>query len=304
MKIKIGTRKSKLALWQAAHIASLLEEEGVVVEIISIETKGDKIVDRALSKIGSKGVFTEELEEMLRQGEIDIAVHSAKDVQSSLPDELPIIAFTEREECCDVLVSHKDVKLGDEIVIGTSSTRRVALLKHHYPGVSIVDIRGNLQTRFSKMEEGHCDAMILAYAGVHRMGLDQYIVEKLSIDQFIPPVGQGALAIQAAIDLSEEKHHTVRKVCNEEQTEKCLLAERAYLRTMEGGCSIPVFANATLSHDELTLVGGITSLDGTEIVEKQLTAPATDAEQLGEELANYVLNNRGREILNDILKVN
>ncbi len=303
MKIKIGTRGSKLALWQAYYIEELLQADGIKTEIVIIETKGDKILDKALSKIGSKGVFTEELETALRDGTIDIAVHSAKDLQSSLADDLPIIAFTEREVVNDVLVSYdKNIDLSQEIIVGTSSTRRVALLKHYYPHVKVVDMRGNLQTRFKKLENGDCQAMILAYAGVHRMNLEEHIVFKFPTDTFVPPVGQGSVAVQSSHSTTEEKREKVRALCNNPQTEYCLLAERAYLRTLDGGCSIPVFGNAILAGNQVTLEGGIVSLNGQELLKESLTLDKNKAEQLGEELAHKISNLGGKKILEDIRK--
>ena len=300
MKIKIGTRGSKLALWQAYHVRDLLESNGCDVDIITIETKGDKILDVALSKIGSKGVFTEELESALRSGEVDIAVHSAKDVMSTLDADIPLIAFTEREVVNDVLVSNDTtLDLTKEITVGTSSTRRVALLKHFYPQIKIVDMRGNLQTRFKKMDDGQCDGMLLAYAGVHRMQLDQFIAQKLDLNEFIPPVGQGCVAIQGSpVKLGEDKVALIKKVMNDTDTELCVRAERAYLRVLEGGCSIPVFANATLLGDEITLKGGIISLDGQEMIVKELQG--SDPEALGLAFSEEVLEAGGDRILKEI----
>ncbi|HEY5916355.1 MAG TPA: hydroxymethylbilane synthase, partial [Chryseolinea sp.] len=177
--IRIGTRGSKLAIWQAEYVANLIKPSGFQTEIIPIETRGDKILDVTISKIGSKGVFTEEIEAKLLDNSIDIAVHSAKDLSSDIPDELELVAFTEREEVNDVVVSYnKNVNLGTAgLKIGTSATRRVAFLKHFYPNVVAASIRGNLQTRFSKLHSGEYDALILAYAGVRRMGFENLIVE-------------------------------------------------------------------------------------------------------------------------------
>lgn len=300
MKVRIGTRGSKLALWQAYYIQDLLISGGCDTEVVIIETTGDKILDRSLSKIGSKGVFTIELEEALRNKTIDIAVHSAKDVQSDLPEDLQLIAFTEREEANDVLVSNKEVSLESEIVVGTSSTRRVALLRHFYPHVKIVDMRGNLQTRFSKMESGVCDAMILAFAGVHRMQMEKAIQEKLSIADFVPPVGQGCVAIQAKTDHPSDLNHVVRKLINDAKTEQCLLAERVYLKDLNGGCSIPVFGNARLLHNRIELTGGIVSLDGQQLIKEK--AVGINSEKVGLELAEKVKSKGGLKILEEIKK--
>ncbi len=208
--IKIGTRNSKLAMWQAEHVQRLLESNGFATEIIAIETKGDKILHKAISKIGSKGVFTEELEEMLHTGKVDMAVHSAKDMASTLPNGLELIAYTKREKEHDVVVSYNsDFKLdsADKWLVGTSSTRRIAMLKHYYPNIRTTNMRGNLQTRMRKLEEGQCDALLLAYAGVHRMGFEDYIVEHLSVEEFTPQAGQGSMTIEVSteIDYSLEK---------------------------------------------------------------------------------------------------
>lgn len=304
--VRIGTRGSALALWQAYHIASLITAGGLQPEIIIIETKGDKILDKSLAKIGSKGVFTAELEEGLREKSIDIAVHSAKDLQSELPEDLEIIAFTERETTNDVLVSfNKQVSLADENpwIIGTSSTRRIAMLKHFFPHIKTVDMRGNLQTRLRKLQEKQCDAIILAYAGVHRMNYDEHIVAHLSLDQFTPAVGQGSVAVQSSRHLDIYKRQIIRESCNHASTEACLLAERAYLNKLQGGCSIPVFALATLSNHILTIRGGIISLDGKQLIQKSFQRTPQEATLLGYQLAEEVLQAGGDKILHDIKSV-
>lgn len=296
--IKLGTRGSKLALWQAEYIRETLEKGGLQVEIVVINTKGDQILDRSLSKIGSKGVFTEELEEQLRSGQIDIAQHSAKDLQSELSEDLELIAFTEREKVNDVLVSYdKSLRLdsGKSFVVGTSSTRRVAMLKHYYPHIRTVDMRGNLQTRMAKLESGVCDAIILAYAGVHRMGYEEHIAEMLSTDKFTPAVGQGSVALECAITLDLEKKAKIRELCNHAETEQQLLAERAFLRRLQGGCSIPVFG---LSQKSGSLMGGIVSLDGSEILKETITG--NNPLEIGEALAEKILSRGGDRILKEI----
>lgn len=326
--IKLGTRGSKLALWQAEYVRETLEKGGLQVEIVIINTKGDQILDRSLSKIGSKGVFTEELEEQLRSGQIDIAQHSAKDLQSELSEDLELIAFTEREKVNDVLVSFdKNLRLdsGKPFVVGTSSTRRVAMLKHYYPHIQTVDMRGNLQTRMAKLESGVCDAIILAYAGVHRMGYEEHIAEMISADTFTPAVGQGSVALECAISLSSEKKAKIRELCNHPETEQQLLAERAFLRRLQGGCSIPVFANVApltprggvhgndklyekvsplgaeatdTSGAYLCITGGIVSLDGTEMLKETITG--INPEEIGEALAEKILSLGGDRILKEI----
>ncbi len=302
--IKIGSRKSRLAMWQTETVAGMLNEQGMETVISSMETKGDMILDVSIAKIGSKGVFTEELEEQLQSGATDIAVHSAKDMQSMLPEGFGLIAFTAREKVNDVLLAlDKGLDLDDpgkKIRIGTSSVRRIAMLKHYYPHVQTVEMRGNLQTRIQKLRDGACDALMLAYAGVKRMEYADMIVKVFPEDEFVPPVGQGCIAIECSDQLSAEKRAMVRACLNNPDSESCLLAERAYLRKLEGGCSIPAFGLAVLDKDILTLTVGLASLDGGTILRKTEQGPRQDAEKLGERLGDYILNNGGREMLAEI----
>jgi hydroxymethylbilane synthase len=300
--IRIGTRGSKLALWQANHVAALIKPSGYQTEIIPIETRGDKILNVSIAKIGSKGVFTEEIEEKLLDGSIDIAVHSAKDLSSDLADELELIAFTEREPANDVVLTTKqNFSLKNEgIRIGTSSTRRVAFLKHFYPQAEAVSIRGNLQTRIEKLNAGQCDALILAYAGIHRMGYDNLITDRIETSYFVPPVGQGSIAIECHKKLSFDKKEVIERWVNHVQTEDCIRAERAFLKTLEGGCSIPSFGYAWMEGNMLTLKAGIISLDGKQVVKIKRSAPAEEGKELGKSIAIEVLANGGAEILQTI----
>lgn len=300
--IRIGTRGSKLALWQAEHVAALIKPSGFRTEIVPIETRGDKILDVTIAKIGGKGVFTEEIEEKLLEGNIDIAVHSAKDLASAIPDELEILAFTEREAVNDVVIStDKTFSLQRaNITIGTSSTRRVAFVKHFYPEAKTVSIRGNLQTRLSKLESGQCDALILAYAGVHRMGYDHLITDRLETSYFVPPVGQGSIAVQCHKKLSFEKKEIIQRWVNHVETEDCIRAERAFLKTLEGGCSIPSFGYAWMEGDLVTLKAGIISLDGQEVIKIKKSASAENSKELGKRIANEVLSKGGDRILSEI----
>ena len=302
--IVIGSRKSKLAIWQTEMVAKILNDRGMETRICAMETRGDKILDTSIAKIGSKGVFTQELEEQLASGATDIAVHSAKDMQSHLPEGFSLIAFTRREKVNDVLISmERSLDLDDtsrKIRVGTSSVRRRALLRHFYPHVETVEMRGNLQSRIRKMREGACEALMLAYAGVTRMGYDDMIVKIFPEDQFIPPVGQGCIAIEAASTLSAEKREFVRTSLNDENSESCLRAERAFLKTLEGGCSIPVFALAVLEGAAITLTGGLVSLDGSIILKMSRRGPASEAEAIGLELGLDILEHGGRELLAEI----
>jgi len=305
--IKIGTRGSKLALYQAYHVADLLKNTGLDSEIVIIETKGDKVLDVSIAKIGSKGVFTEELEDQLADGRIDIAVHSAKDMQSSLPQGFEIIAFTEREKVNDIILSHRkdiDYKNSDlPLLLGTSSTRRVATLKHFYPHIKTVEVRGNLQTRIAKMESGVCDALLLAYAGAHRMNYDDMIRYELSLDEFTPAVGQGSIAIESAVSLDPDIKEKIILACHHTDTGFRLSAERSYLRILEGGCSIPVYGLAEVKGNDLTIKGGIVSLDGSERIIQEVKGDKNDAEMIGEQLAEKVLNAGGDRILKEIKSV-
>jgi len=306
MKITVGTRRSKLAMWQAHFVKDELEREGIEIELIPIETKGDKILDVSIAKIGSKGVFTEELEQMLADGTIDMAVHSAKDMQSILPDGFEIIAFSAREKEHDVLLSfNKSFRLDNQdasFVIGTSSTRRIATLAHYYPKISTVEMRGNLQTRIAKLESGQCDALLLAYAGVARMGYENMINQNLPLDVFTPAVGQGSLAIEVAKELPVEKKKRIREILNNPEAETKLLAERAYLRKLKGGCSIPAFANAQIINEQITLTSGIFSLDGRQFICKTHTGAMTDPAGIGSRAGEDVLNSGGDKILEQINK--
>jgi hydroxymethylbilane synthase len=299
---RIGTRGSKLALWQAEYVASLIKPSGYDTVIVPIETRGDKILNVSIAKIGSKGVFTEEIEAKLLDGSIDIAVHSAKDLSSELNDELELVAFTEREPANDVLISiRKNLTLrSPEIRVGTSSTRRVAFLKHFYPTITPVNIRGNLQTRLTKMEAGECDALLLAYAGVHRMGYDNLIVEKIETSYFVPSVGQGTIAIECHKKIGFTKKEILERWVNHPETEACVRAERSFLRTMKGGCSVPVFGYAHFEGKYVTLKGCIISLDGQQVVKVKRTGNVDSLKELGESVANEVLNSGGAEILSSI----
>lgn len=304
MHIRIGTRSSRLAVWQAEHIQSLLQEGGLTSELVLIETKGDLVLDRSLAKIGSKGVFTQELEDQLRTGTIDIAVHSAKDLPSNLPSDLHIIAFTEREPANDVLVSrNKNLSLtgGEAFRIGTSSTRRVAMLKHYCPHITTVDMRGNLQTRLRKLDEGQCDALLLAYAGVHRMGYDDLIVERLPLAEFTPAVAQGSIAIEVATSLNSEVSEVIVRLVNHDPTAACLRAERAFLARLEGGCSIPSFALAQWTDENtISLTGGLVSLDGSELIRDTFAGDPAESPLIGHSLAEAILARGGDVLLQDI----
>jgi hydroxymethylbilane synthase len=299
--IRIGTRNSALALWQANYIGRLLEAAGMTYELVAIRTIGDKILDRSLSKIGAKGVFTDELETMLRAGEIDIAQHSAKDLPSSLADDLPLIAFTEREAAHDVVLSTNGsirLKQTTPLRIGTSSTRRRAFLALYFPQHEAVEMRGNLQTRLEKLKIGECDAMLLAYAGVHRMDMEDFIVEHLSLTNFVPAVGQGSVAIQCSTQLNADTRHAIREACNHMDTERCILAERSVLAQLDGGCSVPVYGHAKLVNGQIKLQAGVLSLSGDQQIESD--ASGIDPVSTGNQVANDLINKGAQTLLKEI----
>lgn len=300
-KIKIGTRASKLALWQAHYIQDCLEKAGAETEIIAMETKGDKVLNVALSKIGSKGVFTEEFEQMLLDNEIQVAVHSAKDVQSDLGPDFEILAFTNREMPNDVIIGDTEIDLSKPLTIGSSSVRRVAFFKRFYPHIKLVNVRGNLQTRIARMREGQCDALMLAYAGVNRMEYNDLIKHVFPIDEFVPPVGQGTVAVEIATNLDPVIKDFIKKACNNSEVETCLLAERAFLAEMSGGCSIPTFGHAFLKDGKVVMKAGITSLDGTKMVRfEEVQTENESPSDLGKRIAQMVLTSGGAEILEEL----
>jgi hydroxymethylbilane synthase len=303
-KLKIGSRKSALALWQAETVAAMLNNNGWPTEIVTIETRGDKIQNTPIADIGGKGVFTQEIEAMLQQGDIDLAVHSAKDMPSQLPEGFSLIAFTEREKVNDVLVSlNAGISPSDAktpLCIGTSSVRRVALLKHFYPHIMTVGMRGNLQTRIKKMTSGACDALILAYAGVKRMNYAHMIVSELAETDFIPPAGQGCLAIEVFETIDPDLKAEIRECVNHRETEYALTAERAFLETLKGGCSIPVFALAKCLGEQIRLTAGLICLDGVDLLKTTMTEDKANAHRLGERAGRHILDNGGEKILRDI----
>lgn len=289
-------------MWQAHWVQAQLLAAGLPSELVTFETKGDVQLSQSLSAIGSKGLFTEELEDGLLTGQLDIAVHSAKDLQTELKGNLHILAISHREAAHDVVLSLDPTftlkKAQEEgLVVGSSSTRRRAFLEHFYPGIKTVENRGNLQTRLAKMKSGTCAGMLLAYAGVHRMEMEDYVVEHLPLDAFVPAAGQGALAIEASKGLDTAIAAAIRQSLNDDSTEKAVQAERHFLRTLEGGCSIPVFAFATVTSTGLNFHGGVISLDGkSSVVKKAFVHQPEDTIAL----AKALLLEGGKEILDEI----
>lgn len=298
-RIKIGTRNSKLALWQANYVADLLDAGGFQPELVPMDTKGDRVQHVTLSKIGSKGVFTEELEMALMRGKIDIAVHSAKDLPSTLPDGFSVLSICQRESPDDVVISDREIDLNSpNLVLGTSSTRRIALLKHFYPHIKTVEARGNLQTRVEKLKNGLMDGLVLAYAGVLRMKYDDMIQYWFDIERFTPPVGQGSVAIEIHDRLDSNLSEEIKNLTNHRVSEMLISIERAFLKRMDGGCSIPVFGMAQMEQDgQVELMGGIASLDGKQLIKRTMYGSGNE---LGTSLAEEILESGGKKVLDDI----
>jgi hydroxymethylbilane synthase len=300
--LRIGTRGSALALWQTNHVALLLKEKfGYETEIIKIKTTGDKILDSPLAKIGSKGLFVKEIEVAMLEGRIDIAVHSAKDVPTEQPEGLVIAAFLKREDPRDALIS-KDGKTLAELppgtLIGTSSLRRRAQLLHYRPDLQLVDVRGNVDTRLRKMREGQFEAIILAKAGLKRMGHESDITEVIDTGVMLPAVGQGSIAVECRLDDAEMLE--VLKSISDYETEAGVKAERAMLRFLEGGCQVPIGAYGRIENGQLVLEGMIASLDGKRLYRDKIQGRPEEAEMLGETLGRRLYEAGGAQILAEI----
>ena len=302
-ELVIGTRRSKLALWQAEWVHARLRElePELAVSLKRIKTTGDKILDTPLASIGGKGLFVKEIEEALLRGEIDLAVHSMKDVPTRLPAGLEILAIPEREDPRDVLITLNKVSL-ERLVpgsrIGTSSLRRQAQLLHYRPDLSIQILRGNLDTRLRKLEAGEYDGIILAAAGIKRLGWSDRVTEYLSPDVCLPAIGQGALALEGRTDDGFVREVVAR--LDHHPTRIAVTAERAFLERLEGGCQVPIAAHAAITNGALTLSALIAGVDGRRLVRDSVQGPMRDAHRLGVELAERLLARGGDEILKEI----
>jgi hydroxymethylbilane synthase len=301
--VKIGTRGSQLALFQAELTkAKLLEKfSEIEVEIVIIKTKGDKILDVALSKIGDKGLFTKEIENALLAGEVDIAVHSLKDLPTTLPEGLKLGAVLERGEFRDALVSKDGRKLHElteNDVIATSSLRRKASLLRYNKNFHIVDIRGNVNTRLRKMEEGYCDATVMAAAGLQRLELDHYITEIINPETIIPASSQGIIAIESRIDDTETEK--LLNAINHEPSWIAGEAERGFLRAIEGGCQVPVGCFSKLIKEEITLTGFVASTDGSVYLLETETGSVDQPKATGEKLARKLIERGAAKIMEEV----
>jgi len=298
--IKIGTRGSKLALWQANWVKSVLEKKypSTPVELIIIKTQGDKILDVPLAKVGGKGLFVKEIEHKLLARHIDIAVHSMKDMPSDIPQGLCIGAIPERENPVDVFISRNGAgfsELPAGSVIGTSSLRRGAQLRHARPDIVIRSIRGNLDTRLKKLESENFDALVLAAAGVKRLNLEHKITEYLDPALMLPAIGQGALCIETRKDdaivgplVASLDHVSTRSV---------VAGERAFLNRLEGGCQVPIAGHGRISENQFALTGLVAEIDGTRIIKGEKSGPLDSSETIGIDLAEELLARGADKIL-------
>ena len=302
-KLVIGTRGSKLALFQANLVKSKLEKAypNLVVVINVIKTKGDKILDVALSKIGDKGFFTKEIQDALYKEDVDIAVHSLKDLPTELPKGTRLGAILERANHKDVLVSVDGKKLADftsEDKIATSSLRRKSQLIQINKEVQVIEIRGNVDTRIRKMHNGHCQGIIMAAAGIERLGLHDHITEYLNENQMLTAPGQGAIAIE--IRDKDKEVLELLSVLNHIESAICVSAERSFLNRLDGGCQIPFAAHATVDGTILSIEGMVATLDGRKMQRETIKGNIKDAILLGIELANSIKKNGGQKILEEV----
>lgn len=300
MILKIGTRGSKLALTQSKWVRRQIEAKhgDVHVELVRIKTKGDRILDSPLSQIGGKGLFVKEIEDALLRRDVDLAVHSMKDVPSELPEGLELGVFPEREDPRDAFVSVKyevidDLPEGSRV--GTSSLRRGAQLLNLHPGLELVPVRGNVDTRLRKLESGEFDAIVLASAGLRRLGLEKRISQILPTHQMLPAVAQGALGLEMRND--NDALLQVLSFLNHGPTEVTVRAERAFLKELEGGCQVPIAGHACLEGGDLVLNGMVAELDGARLIRDEISGDKERAEEMGMELARRLLQQGADRIL-------
>lgn len=298
-KLIIGSRGSKLAMWQTNHIAAELRSKfGLEIEIVRIKTQGDKILDSPLSRIGDKGLFVKEIENALLAGEIDLAVHSMKDVPTALPAGLVIKAMTVRADPRDVLISRDHVplaKLPQGATIGTSSLRRQSQLLALRPDFKMADVRGNLDTRLGKMSGGEFDAMILAAAGIDRLGYGEVITERIPAELMVSAVGQGSIGIEVRKDDAGTVAYV--SALSDPDTFACITAERALLAELEGGCQVPIGAIAKVEDGVLDLTAIVGALDGSVVFRDGLSGAAEDADGIGRRLARKLADAGADEVL-------
>jgi hydroxymethylbilane synthase len=302
-EIRIGTRASALALWQAEWVKSELEKKypGMTVTLTKIKTTGDKILDVPLAKVGGKGLFVKEIEEAMLASEIDIAVHSMKDVPTFFPDGLHLSCITKREDPRDALLTRNKVKFNDlpkGANVGTSSLRRQAQLMSVRPDFVIHQLRGNVDTRLRKLKEGQYDAIILAAAGVKRLGLAENVSEYMDPKISLPAIGQGALGIECRVD--DRELNDMISFFNHADTRVCVSGERALLRRLEGGCQVPIACYGEIKNGTLLLTGLVASVDGTRIIKDAIQGAPDKADKLGVTLAEKLLSRGADKILQEV----
>lgn len=300
--VRIATRKSPLALWQAEYVKQQLQlyHPQLQVELLTMTTRGDILLDTPLAKVGGKGLFVKELEMALLEGRADIAVHSMKDVPMEFPQGLALSVICEREDPLDALVSNSASQidqLPDGAVVGTSSLRRQCQLRARFPHIEIRDLRGNVNTRLAKLDNGEYQALILASAGLRRLGMARRIASQLSADLCLPAAGQGAVGIECRID--DQPIQELLKPLHHLNTANCVIAERAMNRRLQGGCQVPIgcFAELDSAAETLQVRGLVGSLDGKTLLTDDIQGPAASAEQLGQDLADKLLAQGAGEIL-------
>lgn len=304
MKIRIATRKSPLALWQANFVKQnlLLAHKDLKVELIPMVTQGDIILDSPLSKIGGKGLFVKQLEQAMLSNEADIAVHSIKDIPAQFPEGLMLAAICQRDEVRDAFVANKYTSLNDlpkGAIVGTSSLRRQCQLRCHYPHLKIKDLRGNVGTRLNKLDEEQYDAIILASVGLKRLSLEHRITQYIDTDLILPAVGQGAIGIESRTD--DKQILDIISVLDDKKSRACIQAERAMNNALQGGCQVPIAGYCRLNNNELILQGLVGRVDGSKIIKQQITGYINEAESLGEKLAKQLLNQGADLILTELL---
>jgi len=300
-ELRIGTRGSQLALFQANWVKEQLEQARLRVTLVKIQTTGDKIQDAPLAKIGGKGLFVKEIEEALLKKRIDLAVHSIKDVPTEFPDGLHLSAITKREDPRDAFVSREGIPLKDlprGARVGTSSLRRQAQLLHFRDDLRVIPLRGNLDTRLKKLKILNLDGIVLACAGLKRLGLGEKITEILPTDISLPAIGQGALGIETRVG-DEEVEEKIR-LLNDPDSSTAITAERAFLKRLEGGCQVPIAAYARIENDRLEINGMVGTIDGKKLIRHRTEGPIEKAESIGVELAEVLLARGAKEILEEI----
>jgi len=302
--LKIATRQSPLALWQAEHVKQQLQaaHQGLEVELVGMTTAGDRFLEAPLVQAGGKGLFIKELEQAIIQGEAHIAVHSMKDVTIDMPEGFVLPVIMQREDVHDVLISNHYNSISDipeEGIVGTSSLRRQSQLRAFRPDIKIHDLRGNVGTRLSKLDADEYDAIILAAAGVIRLGMQDRIAQFIPINNILPAIGQGAIGIEC-LQEAEDVLELIAPL-NDEDTQCCVETERAMSRCLYGGCQLPIAGQATMENDVVTLSGIVARVDGTEIIKSSLSGPRKDAQLIGHEVGERLLANGAEEILKAVL---